>query len=274
MDNEITNSQEDLNNEMKIRERIEYYEDKLLELKMQRFLDNYYIENELSKYKNKLIELKAEKDSLLKEKEKISAKISEIKEEKTNYEDIIQDLDKKIADAENTKKKFQSEINAQQTYLQNMAEEDNLVNFIIKNFSDEFKKEIYEICTKKVHEALKKNNNSDLKNNKEEKHSDYNESKNDSKFTMVSGQRGQFIPYTQKMPIPMPATGMPNMQKMNPIYFNAYNNNGVMMYPMFMPFPQNMPPGYQTPYFFAPMPVNPNMQQNMENNSDNNKNNN
>ena len=48
MDNEITNSQEDLNNEMKIRERIEYYEDKLLELKMQRFLDNYYIENELS----------------------------------------------------------------------------------------------------------------------------------------------------------------------------------------------------------------------------------
>ena len=74
MDNEITNSQEDLNNEMKIRERIEYYEDKLLELKMQRFLDNYYIENELSKYKNKLTELKAEKDSLLKEKEKISAK--------------------------------------------------------------------------------------------------------------------------------------------------------------------------------------------------------
>ena len=270
MKNEISFSQEDLNNEMKMREREEYYEDKLLELKMQRFLDNYYIEHELSKYKNKLSKLKTEKDSLLKEKESLSEKISEIEEAKTNNKNIIEDLDKKIKDAENTKKQLQSEINAQQTELSKMREEDYLVNYILKNFSDDFKKEIYDICTKKVHEALK-NNNSDSKNNKEE-NNEHNENKKDSKLSMVSGQRGQFIPYTQKMPNPMPQGGMPNMQKMNTMYF-PYNNNGVMMYPMFMPIPSNMPnmTGFQSPYFYTSMPINPNIQQKKESHSDNNK---
>ena len=44
----------DLNNELKRREKEEFYEDKLLELKMQEFLDKYLTENELSKYKDKL----------------------------------------------------------------------------------------------------------------------------------------------------------------------------------------------------------------------------
>ena len=66
MKNEIV----DLNNEMKRREKEEFYEDKLLELKMQEFLDKYLIENELSKYKDKLNKLKSENDSLLEEKKK------------------------------------------------------------------------------------------------------------------------------------------------------------------------------------------------------------
>ena len=41
MEDEIEISQEDLNNEMKKLERVEYYEDKLLELKMKSFLDTY-----------------------------------------------------------------------------------------------------------------------------------------------------------------------------------------------------------------------------------------
>ena len=43
MEDEIEISQEDLNNEMKKLERREYYEDKLLELKMKSFLDTYKI---------------------------------------------------------------------------------------------------------------------------------------------------------------------------------------------------------------------------------------
>ena len=258
---EETISQEELNNEMKKREREEYYEDKLLELKMQKFLDNYRIEHELSKYKNKLTELKSEKESLIKEKEDLSEKLLNIEQVKTNYEKTIKDLDTKITEAKNTNKDIVSKINKQQEYLQNMAKEDNLLNYIIKNFSDEFKKKIYEICSKRVDEALK-NNNSDSKNNISEEQNNGN--KKDSNLKMVTGQRAQFIPYPQNM------SGMPNMANMKPMMFNGYNNNHLMMYPMYMPIPQNMQ--YQNPYFFVPMPMNPNMHQNKENNNDKNKN--
>ena len=50
-----------------------------------------------------------------------------------------------------------------------MLKEDNLVNYIIKNFLDEFKKEIYDICSKKVNEALK-NKNSEKKIQKKKKY--------------------------------------------------------------------------------------------------------
>lgn len=267
MKDDIIISQEDLNNEMKKREREEYYEDKLLELKMQKFLDNYLIENELSKYMNKLSELNTEKENLLKEKENISNKISEIKEAKTNYENIIKDLDEKISKEENNKKEIEAEINS----LQNMLKEDNLLNYIIKNFSDEFKKEIYDICSKKVNEALK-NKNSDKNNNSKK---DINGGQKDSKYTMVSGQREQFISFQQNSPTQQ--TNMPNTKTTNSnpmIYPPPYNNNGqFMMYPMMVPFPpHNMPPGYQNPFYFYPIPMNPNMQQNKETHSDNNNN--
>ena len=57
MEDEIEISQEDLNNEMKKLERREYYEDKLLELKMKSFLEDYLINHELSNYKQELDEL-------------------------------------------------------------------------------------------------------------------------------------------------------------------------------------------------------------------------
>ena len=256
MKTEEINSQEDLNDEMKRREREEYYEDKLLELKMQQFLNNYLVEHELSKYKNKLSELQSEKESLLKEKEDLSQKITNIEKEKTNYEKTIKELDTKITQAKNTKKEIESNINTQQEYLQNMAKEDNLLNFIIKNFSDEFKKEIYGICSKKVDEVLKNNNSDNFNNTNEEKKSDSN--KNDSNLKMVSGQRATFTPYPQNM------TGMPNMANMKPLMFNPY------MYPIYMPMGQNMQ--YPNPYFFVPMPLNQNKQKKKESNKDNNKN--
>ena len=259
-------SQEGLNNEMKKREREEYYEDKLLELKMQKFIDNYLIEHELSKYKNKLTELNSEKESLLKEKEDLSHKIKEIEEEKTNYEKKIQELDSKITEAKNNKKELESNISKEQEYLKNMGKEDNLVHYIIKNFSDEFKKKIYEICSKKVNEALKNNNSDNSRNNTNDEKNNGN--KNDPNFTMVTGQRGQYIPFPQNMPIT--PTPMPNMGNMKPMMLNAYNNNKFMMYPMYMPMPPNMQ--YQNPYFFMPMPMGKNMQQNKETHNDNNKN--
>ena len=78
-------SQEDLNNEIKNREKEEYYEDKLLELKMKSFLDYYIINHELSKYKTELDDLNKEKESLLNQKDILLRKISEIEEENNNY---------------------------------------------------------------------------------------------------------------------------------------------------------------------------------------------
>ena len=265
MKNDIIVSQEDLNNEMKKREREEYYEDKLLELKMQKFLDNYFIKNELSKYKNNLSELSKEKQSLLKEKEFLSNKLSEIKEAKLNYDNTVKDLDIKIKEAEKTKKNIESEIKTQQEYLQNMGNEDYLVNHIIKNFSDEFKKEIYEICSKKVNEALKSNNLGKKNHTKEEKKNNYRGSQKDSKYTMVSEQSGEFISYTQKSAPEQ--INIPSAKKTNaPPHYFPYNNNQFMMYPMFMPYTQGIKgmPGYQNPYYFVPVPMNPNTKQNKE----------
>ena len=261
---EETNLQEDLNNEMKKREREEYYEDKLLELKMQRYLDNYLVEHELSKYKNKLSELQLEKESSLKEKEDLSQKITNIEQEKTNYEKTIKELDTKIAEAKNIKKEIESKINKQQEFIQNMTKDDFIVNYINKNFSDEFKKEIYEICSKKVNEALK-NNNSDSKNSTSEEQN--NSNKKDSKFPMAGAQMPKFMPYPQN--VSMPPGGVPNMANMKPMMFNAYNNNQFMMYPMYM-MPQGMQ--YPNPYFYFPVPMNQNMQQNKETKNDKNKN--
>ena len=260
-------SQEDLNNELKKREREEYHEDKLLELKMQRFLDNYLVENELSKYKNDLLDLNKEKESLLKENESLSNRISEIKEAKKNYENTIKDLDIKIKEAEETKKNIESEIKSQQEYLQEMGNEDNLVNYIIKNFSDEFKKEIYEICSKKVNDALKNNNSEKKNNNKEEKKSNYRGGQKDSKFTMVTEQSGEFISYSQEAHSKQ--TTAPSSKKANmPFPSYPYNNNQFMMYPMLFPYGQNMQgmqmQGYPNPYYFVPVQMNQNIQSNKE----------
>lgn len=268
MQNKLEFSQEELNEKIRIREREDYYEDKILELNMKIFLDNYINTQELSIHKSKLENLKEEKNHLLREKKSLSEQISEIEEEKTNFINAIDDLDRKIGDAENIKKQFELEINSQQEFLKNITEEDNLVNYIINNFPSEFSKEIYDICFSKIQNILKNNTN---KNN-EETNNDSNKNKKESQYTMDYGQHGQFIPYPQKIPIPGSQSEIPHIQPMNPIYFNNINNNNKVMmypYPIFMPIPQNMGE-FPNPYYYAPMPIIPNMHQKKEDDNDKN----
>lgn len=260
----------DLNNEMKRREKEEFYEDKLLELKMQEYLDKYFTENELSKYKDELNKLKSDNDALLKQKKEIVDKISSIEESKNNYEKINKSLDDEISKENNYKNDLDSQINTQKEFLQNMSKEDNLLNHIIKSFPEEFKKEIKEICSKKVKEALK-NNNSNSKNINRNEISNNNGNKGNSKFTPVTGQREQFLSFSSDSHGQKNET--PNMN-MNPMMPHPYGvNNPFMMYPMYMPMPQAMPMqgmnGYQNPFYLVPMPMNQNMQQKKENHSKN-----
>ena len=178
MQEEIEISQEDLNNELKKREREEYYEDKLLELKMKSFLDEYIINHELSKYKSELDELTKEKESLLNKKEILNQKISEIEEENNNYEDAINNLNEQIAKAENDSKNLDNLILAQQKLEHDLSNEENLVNHILQTCSESFKKKIYDICSENVNEALKLNNNNNTEKIKEKKTQKKNKKEN------------------------------------------------------------------------------------------------
>ena len=257
MEDEIEISQEDLNNEMKKLERMEYYEDKLLELKMKSFLDTYKINHVVSKYKTELDELNKEKESLLKEKEILMNKISEIKEAKNNYEATINDLDNQILKEENNSKKLDELILNQQEYLNNLSIEDNLLNHIIKVFPNSFKQKIYDICSKSVTEAL---NTDKSQNNKTPK--------TESNFMVVSGEREEFVSKEDN--------NETNEQENNAGNNNASNNpmmgynSQFMMYPMYMMQPgiknnninmPNMQNMNGNPFYFFPFPM-ANMQQN------------
>ena len=250
-------SQEDLNNEIKNREKEEYYEDKLLELKMKSFLDDYIINHELSKYKLELEELNKEKDSLLNEKDIILEKITKIEKDNNNYEDTLNDLDLKISQAENISKDLDSQIITQQKYNVNLTKDDNLLNHIIKTFPEPFKKQIYEICSKNVSEALNNNNNT---NNKSENKTQSSKKKKGSNLMMVSGEREEFV-----------SKGEQTQNNTNNNNFNNPMMGRYVMYPMYM-----MPPGMQNlpnmssangnSIYFYPVPIT-----NMQTNDINNK---
>ena len=248
-------SQEDLNNEIKNREKEEYYEDKLLELKMKSFLDDYIINHELSKYKTELDDLNKEKESLLNQKDILLRKISEIEEANNNYDDTLNDLDLKISEAEKISKDLDSQIISQQEYIKNLSEEDNLVNHILKTFPESFKKQIYEICSKNVSEALNSNNS----NKKSENKTHSGKNKKEGNLMMVSSEREEFV-----------SKGEQTHNSTNNNNFNNPMMGRYLMYPMYMMPPgmqnlSNMPNGNANPFYFYPVPF-PNMQQNNVNN--------
>lgn len=243
MEEEIQMSQEDLNNEMKRREREEYYEDKLLELKMKSFLDNYKINNFISKYKAELDELNKEKDNLLEEKENLVKNISEIKEEYNNYEDAINDLDKQISEAEKDSQNLDSLISDQQEYEKSMDIEDNLLDHIMKTFPDIFKKKIYEFCSNNFKKALNNNENKNKKSNKK-----------GSNFMVVSSEREQFVSKADQNDSNEQEDDNNKTEiKQNNINPMMGQNGQFMFYPIYMGGVQNMPNNISgNPYFFFP----------------------
>ena len=128
---------------MQNREIEEYYEDKLLFLRMVSFVDNYKKDHELSIYQNKLDDLKKQQNELLEQKSKILSEINSIKEEKINYDKTLTDYNEKITKEEKNKTELQKELASEKKYADSMKDEQNLLNYIIKNFPTDFKKEIF-----------------------------------------------------------------------------------------------------------------------------------
>ena len=287
MQEEIEISQEDLNNELKKKEREEYNEDKLLELKMKSFLDEYIINHELVKYKSELDELNKEKESLLNKKEILNQKISEIEEENNNYEDALNNLNEQITKAENDSKNLDNLILAQQKLAHDLSNEENLVNHILQTCSESFKKKIYDICSENVNEALKLNNNNNntdkIKEQKTQK-----KNKKENNFTMVSSEREEFVSKgkendSNESDKDNNETETENNKGNVPTIpmMGGYNGQ-YMMYPYFIP-PNmaNMPnmPNMQNfvnnmkgnPFYYIPFPM-PNMTNMQQNNNNINKN--
>ena len=286
MQEEIEISQEDLNNELKKKEREEYYEDKLLELKMKSFLDEYIINHELVKYKSELDELNKEKESLLNKKEILNQKISEIEEENNNFEDELNNLNEQITKAENDSKNLDNLILAQQKLAHDLSNEENLVNHILQTCSESFKKKIYDICSENVNEALKLNNNNNTDKIKEQKTQKKNKKENN--FTMVSSEREEFVSKgkendSNESDKDNNETETENNKGNVPTIpmMGGYNGQ-YMMYPFFIP-PNmaNMPnmPNMQNfvnnkkgnPFYYIPFPM-PNMTNMQQNNNNINKN--
>ena len=137
-----------------------------------------------------------------------------------------------------------------------MKDEQNLLNYIIKNFPTDFKKEIFNICSKKVEKTL--NNKPEKANTEEKKIS--NKNKDNQNFQM---QNQRMYPYYQNMPMNMQSQG-----QMRPVMMN-YPYAPFMMYynPAMNMNMQNMPNMQQYPNQFYMMPM-PNMQQQPIDNND------
>ena len=141
-----------------------------------------------------------------------------------------------------------------------LSTEDNLLNHIMKVFPNSFKKNIYEICSKNVTEAL----NTDKTSNKKS-------AKNEPNLMVVSGEREEFVSKgdTDETNEPENNTGV-NSANNNPMM--GYNGQ-FMMYPMYMmqsgiknnninmPTMPNMQNMNGNPFYFFPFPMT-NMPQN------------
>ena len=253
-------SQEVLNEKMQNREIEEYYEDKLLFLRMVSFLDNYKKDHELSTYKNKLDDLKKQQNELLQQKSKILSEINSIKEAKQNYDKTLADYNEKITKEEKNKSALEKELISEKQYAESMKDEQNLLNYIIKNFPADFKKEILNICTKKVAENL---DNKPEQGNTNEKNNS-NKNKDNQNFPM---QNQRMFPYYSNMAMNMQTT----QGGMRPVMMNYPYTPFMMYYPgvnmQNMPNMQNMQQFPPNQFYMVPMPAN--MQPQPNDNSNN-----
>ena len=189
--------------------------------------------------------------------------------EKPKENNTLNDLDNQISKVEDDSKNLDSLIITQQELSKNFSVEDNLVNHIIKTFDDSFKKQIYDICSKNVREALNNNNG-----NKKTELKSQKKNKKDNNFMVVSGEREEFVSKGESNEQNETEENNKNESKVNNNPMMGGFNGQYMMYPyyfmqpgmnnmnMTMPNMANYPPNMKgNSFFYFPFPM-PNMQQN------------
>ncbi len=144
---------ESINSLLELEEERNFWENKLLEHKLLSYKNSYTINS-------KNLNLKKQKDSIIKENKDLQNQISQLKENisrikemKENSELLLSKLNSDISSTKNINQQTQNQINSLKEYWKNINKTNNIVNHIL-TFPEEFKQKVYKICTERVNSVL------------------------------------------------------------------------------------------------------------------------
>ena len=145
-----------LNLQLKLKEEKEYWEDKLLELKLKNCKTNFIEEKSSQNLKSKLSSLQSQNASLKQKISELKSSIAALKSSEKNKESKLSAIDTNISISTKTNQDLQNQIKSLKEYLVNFNITDNIVNHIL-TFDEEFRKKIYNICSERVNYVLQFN---------------------------------------------------------------------------------------------------------------------
>lgn len=151
-----TESNESLNTLLQLKEEKEYWEDKLLELKLKACKNSFLNSKNEKMLESKLSSLQA-KNNLQKQKiAELNEQISQIKSSEKSKENQLASLDSLINLSTHTNQELETEIKQLNDYLVNLNNTENIVEHIL-SFPQEFRNKIYNICSERVSYVLQFN---------------------------------------------------------------------------------------------------------------------
>ena len=144
---------DDINTILKLQEEKEYWEDKLLELKLKSIKNNFSTKKQNTNLTSELTENEAELISLQEAISDLRQKIHQTEKAKTEKERKLNSIDNQIKKAKNESKELTEQINSLSNYYMNINLPENIVQHIL-TMKDDFKQKIYNECTRRVNDAL------------------------------------------------------------------------------------------------------------------------
>lgn len=145
-----------LNLELKLKEEKDYWEDKLLELKLKNCKTNFFEEKSCQNLKSKLSSLQSQNNSLKEKISELKSSIASLKSSEKNKESKLSAIETNISNSTKTNQDLQNQIKSLNEYLVNLNITDNIVNHIL-TFDEDFRKKIYNICSERVNYVLQFN---------------------------------------------------------------------------------------------------------------------
>lgn len=149
-------SNESLNTLLQLKEEKEYWEDKLLELKLKSCKNSFLNSKKEKMLESKLSSLQANNNLKKQKIAELNEQISQIKSSEKSKESQLASLDSLINLSTHANKELENEIHQLNDYLINLNNTENIVEHIL-SFPQEFRNKIYNICSERVSYVLQFN---------------------------------------------------------------------------------------------------------------------